>query len=138
MGQRIYQPLFGSTRKGIVLLFGKVVLGASGAISSQTGAKLAGFTVEKTATKTGRYTLTLDKNYNELLYGHVTVVGADDAAYTTAAGIDCIIRDVDTGGGAGDGTFELQLTRSDTSADAEAINSAELRIFIAVCDSSVT
>lgn len=138
MAQRSYQPLLGSVQRGVVPLFSRVVLGSSGAVSSQDGAKLAGFTVTKTASKTGRYTITLDKNYARLLWADVRIIAADDTAYTTAKGADVLIRDDDVGRGAGDGTFELQFCRSDTEADAEVEDSRDLLFMVVVRDANVT
>lgn len=137
MGQRSYSPILGGVHRGLVCLFNRVVLGASGAVSSQDSARDAGFVVAKTATKVGRYTLTFDKNYNRVEFIDARVIGADDAAYTTAKGIDFFLRDDDVGRGAGDGTIEIQFTRTDTEADAEIEDSREILIMAWVRDASL-
>ena len=137
MPQRTYVPLKGAVHRGLVPLFNRVVLGASGAVSSQDSAKDAGFVVTKTAAKTGRYTLTFDKNYNRVEFIDARVIGADDSAYTTAKGIDFFLRDDDVGRGAGDGTIEIQFARSDTEADAAIEDSREILIMAWVRDASL-
>lgn len=80
----------------------------------------------KTATKTGRYTLTLPKGYERLLNVIVTPFGADDAAWGAAStGVQAFTRDDDVtrtkyrAASANDGTVEIQFQRTDTNADAE-------------------
>lgn len=122
---------------GMVIIAESVPLGSSGAIAAagaREGAKHTDFTIAKTAGKTGRYTITFTRKYRALLYGHCVVVGADDAAYPGAAGVDCILRDDDI---ATDGTIEVQLRRTDTGADAEAIDSATLKLFLVLKDSNI-
>lgn len=65
--------------KEVKFLFGTVLLGASGAVSSQTS---LGFTVSKPA-GTGIYRVTLADTYPEVLWFGATVVGlsAVDAFY---------------------------------------------------------
>jgi len=120
-----------------------VTLGSSGAVSSQTAQAKSGLKVTKTASKTGRYTVQLKAaddstmDYYELLYAHAVVVGADDTAYTDAKGSLCLIRDIDVGEGAKDGTFEIQLVDPTDHADAEAIDNAKILIHVVLATSSV-
>lgn len=129
-------PPKGVSRPGVITLYHRVTLGSSGAIASQDSAKLSGIVAAKTATKTGRYTLTINggQTARKLLYGNVAVIGTDDAAYTTANGRIAFLRDDDL---ATDGTIEVQLTRTDTGADAEAITGAVLLIKLEFTVSSV-
>lgn len=138
MGQRAYVPILGSVSRGMVFLAGRFLLGSSGAIGATVdSAKHCGFTLTKTATKTGRYTVALDKNYNRVIWADAKVWGADDAAYTTAKGLDVLLRDDDVGQGAADGTFEIQFVRSDTGADAEVEDARTLSIMIVVRDANL-
>jgi hypothetical protein len=137
---RNFVPEKGSIRRGVVHLYGRVTTSTSGTISTQTGAKKAGFTVAKTGSEAGRYTVTLlnpdgtAAYYQELLACDVTLIGATDAAYTTAKGINKMLRNdaVSTAG-----TFDIQLQRTDTAADAEVEDSAILLIRITLSYSSV-
>lgn len=97
----------------------------------------AGQVAAKTAAKTGRYTITLPVNYRRLLQVIATVIGPDDAAYTTVKGVDAFVRDVDIGAGAQDGTVEIQFGRSDTEADAELMDAAEVMLTIVVAQGPV-
>lgn len=98
----------------------------------------AGQVATKTAAKTGRYTIALPVDYRRLLQVIATVIGPDDVAYTTAKGIDFFARDVDIGAGAADGTVELQFARSDTEADAELMDGAEVMVTIIVAQGPVS
>lgn len=77
---------------GLTRLYGKVVTGTSGAIVSQ---ECDGFTLVKTASKTGRYTVNLSKKYLALRQCNVTIQGQDDTAYTISKSLDFFIRQVD-------------------------------------------
>jgi hypothetical protein len=130
-------PVAGTTHHGVILLFGKVPLGSTGALATtySAGTMTPGVTVTKTGSKTGRYTLTLAGTVKQLLFAQAVVVGADDAAYTDGNGCNAILRDDDL---ASDGTIELQLVHPDTSADAEAIDNATVYYMLAVSTSNVT
>jgi hypothetical protein len=123
--------LYGVNQQGIVALFGKIVTGTSGAVSSYD---FPGVTVTKTATKTGRYTLALPRKSVEFLGGIATLIADDDSAITTASGANWAFRDDDI---ASDGTIELQWVRSDTAADAEVTNDSTFYVLIFIKDSSV-
>jgi len=112
---------------GVTVCVDSVLLGSSGAIAANGAAKgaLAGFTVVKTAAKTGRYTITFHRRYTRLLYGGCTVVGLDDAAYTATKGSFAVLRDDDV---ATDGTIEVQLLNV-SGADAEAVDATTLKFF---------
>jgi hypothetical protein len=98
----------------------------------------AGQTAVKTGSEVGRYTITLPVDYKRLLQVIATVIGADDAAYTTAAGRGFFLRDVDIGQGAAVGTVELQFARDDTGADAELIDGAQVLVTIVVAQGLVS
>lgn len=126
--QRNFYQECQSLRRGRVTLFGKVVLGAGGAISTNVDRRSAGFTVTKTATKTGRYTLTFDDVGYHFLGMSVNIVGPDDAAMTDAKGVFLgVVRDDDL---ATDGTIEFQMQDADSMADAEVQDSATLYIVV--------
>jgi hypothetical protein len=77
---------------GLTRLYGHVVTGTSGAIVSQD---CDGFTVVKTASKTGRYTVNLSKKYQALRQCNVTIQGTDDSAHTISTALDFFLRQVD-------------------------------------------
>lgn len=127
-----FQPGLGVfNRRNTVKFLHRVVLGASGAIASQDPANESGIVATKTATEVGRYTLQLPVGptgfkYRKLNWVDAKIVGADDTAYTTANGLNVLLRDNDIDGGALDGTIDVQFCRTDTGADAEVENSRVL------------
>ncbi|MDQ3023393.1 MAG: hypothetical protein M3R04_03250 [bacterium] len=140
---RNFSPLVGSVRKGVVKLYGTFATTTSGTLSTTaiTSAKQAGFTVTKTASKTGRYTIQLIESsglaatYNALLQVNTTVIGGDDAALTTTKGLTAVVRDNDV---ATDGTFEVQfVTTNSGNADTELQDSASFMLEIVLANSTV-
>lgn len=128
----------GKDRMGVIFFSHSVTTGASGAIASQddiAGTGL-GAVVAKTATKTGRYTITLPKAYKKLVSMAVALIGPDDAAYAAnnQSGLAAVWRDNDIDGGAKDGTIELQFVRGDTYADAELPNNTAFKFTIVVAE----
>lgn len=106
-----------TTRREVVRLYNRVVLGSSGAVSSQDKEGDAGFVVTNTGSETGRYTITLSGGAAaKLLYADAKIIGADDTAFADAKGIIVGLRDDDV---STDGTFEVQLCRNTTLADTE-------------------
>jgi hypothetical protein len=79
MANRNFYPSGGSLSREVKKLYGKVTIGASGAISAQD---CLGFTVAKTAGETGRYTVTLNDKYFAFRGCLVTIEGVADAALT--------------------------------------------------------
>lgn len=123
MANRYFKGDVKTLEGGIVKLFGKVVTTTSGTIGSQVS---KGFTVTKTGSEAGRYTVTLEDKYTSLRGCSVALQGAADTAYTTAAGLGWFVRGVDVG--AATPLLYIQFYRTDTGADAEVINSAEFYI----------
>ncbi|HET7036584.1 MAG TPA: hypothetical protein VFI42_12950 [Thermomicrobiaceae bacterium] len=104
-------------RRNLIRFIHKVTTGASGAIASQDAPSDSGVTAVKTATKTGRYTLTLPSKFRKYDGGFVCVCGPDDAVYgAKSKGLPYIMRDNDIDGGAADGTIELQFLNPSTDA----------------------
>lgn len=127
-----------SRSAGMVMHSGRVVLGASGAVSSTD---CEGFTVVKTATKTGRYTVQLTDALGRAITALklrncvATVIGPDDSALTTTKGVVGVIR-ADTV--ATNGQFYLQFVQTNAgNADTEVQDSASFDITFWVKDSSV-
>ena len=134
MANRLLRPLSGSLTNGVVKLYGYIATSTSGTISSTTGTK--GMTITKTASETGRYTLTLSDKYQSLLACSVAIQGAADAAYTTAKGLTWILRGVDVS--ATTPVLYLQFNDPDGSAaDAELEDGAKVYIELTLKNSSV-
>ncbi len=118
-----------ANRSGVLHFFGQVNLGATGAVSSQDCPR---FKVTKTATKTGRYDIQLvdpDGSPVSALrlcsFNLGILTASADTAYTTAKAAGWILRNNSI---SPNGTFQLQLIRTDTNADAEAEDNATLII----------
>lgn len=77
---------------GVVTLYGKFTTSTSGTIASSSA---KGFTIAKTGSETGRYTITFADKWTALLAASVAIAGAADAAYTSAKGLTWILRGVD-------------------------------------------
>ena len=115
---------------GMIKLFSKVVTSTGGAIASQVS---KGLSVAKTGSETGRYTVTLADKYTSLGGVSVALVGAADAAYTTANGLGWFLRNVNVASGP---SFDIQFYRTDTGADAEVIDAAEFYIEVTLKNTS--
>lgn len=96
-----------------ILIGGNVTIGASGAVSSQSGSKKSGGTVTQTGSEDGRYGIAFDRTYKEIHSWGVTMCGPDDTALPTTTGSDPITRLVSTSG------FSAQFKRTDTQADTD-------------------
>jgi hypothetical protein len=134
MSERIMNGTPQTIDRGVVHLYGRFTTTTSGTLSTTaiTSAAQAGFTLTKTATKTGRYTVTLHKNYPAVLWADAKLIGADDTAFTDAKGVIVGLRDFDSGEGAGDGTFEIQFTKNTDRSDAEVQDGAIILVKIEV------
>ena len=134
MANRYYNQFQGTLEPRVVKLFGKVVTSTSGTISSSNG---KGLTITKTAAETGRYTVTLADRYNVLLAASVAVVGAADAAYTTAKGLVWFLRGVDVSGTTP--VLYIQFCDADGSpADAELEDGAQFYLELTLKNSSLS
>jgi hypothetical protein len=60
-----------TARLGLVDLYSKLVVGATGAVSSQTGEGLSGFVITRAAA--GRYRLTFTEKWNDMVYANFVV-----------------------------------------------------------------
>lgn len=131
MANRLLKPT-SCLEAGVVKLFGSVVTTTSGTIGS-TSCK--GFSIAKTGSETGRYTVTLADTYQKLLSVNVNVIGATDAAATSAKGLVSFLRNVSVTDATP--TFDIQFCDADGSpADAELQDAAELLIEITLKNSS--
>lgn len=139
MADRQFVQLAGTVKRGVVHLYGKALTTTNGTLSTVAGAvtsaKQAGFTIAKTGSKVGRYTITLQDRYVGLLYIHATVSGAADAAYTTARGLNAFFRNNAVAAAAK--TIDIQFARTDTGADAEVEDGATIHVMIVLDNSTV-
>jgi hypothetical protein len=119
-----------SYEQGIVSLYGEILVGASGVITSSA---CKGFTIVKTATEVGRYTVTLNGKYSALKMCSVVTVGPADAALTSASGIISSVRNNAVSTAA---TFDIQMSSNVDLADAEATSGVILKIAIVLKNSS--
>lgn len=134
MANRNFKPGAMAIEKGLVCLYGKVTLGASGAISSDD---CRGFSIVKTDAETGRYTVTLEDFYNGLRSVSVSVEGSADTVYTSGAGLASYLRNVNVSTSAK--TFDIQFADAAApQADANPEDNAVLYIEIVLKNSSVS
>lgn len=94
----------------VLHLAGTFLIGAAGAITSQTGAQSSGATVAFVAS--GLYTVTYYKTFAARLGEQVTMSGPDSAAFPAATGSDPKVRVPTTAG------FSIQLVAPASQADA--------------------
>lgn len=97
----------------LLLIGGSVTIGASGAVSSQDGAKLSGGTVTQVGSEDGRYLVTLDRTYKRVRPLAPLMIGPDDAAFPTTTGSDPQARLLTTS------SFAVQFKRTDTQVDTD-------------------
>jgi hypothetical protein len=102
---------------------GTFTIGASGAVSTQDGATIAGFTVTKTASEDGRYSVALHRTFKRARF-LVQMVGTADTAFPTTTGSDPQCRN-QTGSGC-----DVQFKRTDTQADADPASGTVCNVFV--------
>lgn len=118
------------TRYKVDRLYSTLALGSSGAISSQTEFKKSGMLFTLTGSEAGRYTVNVWQGYKSVLAVGALIVGPDDNAMTDAKGIISLVRDLDVGGGANDGTFEVQFVQNTDLADDDIQDNATVKIWV--------
>lgn len=129
----LYQPM--AAEPGLVEIYGEFTTTTSGTIDTAATSGGVGITsIVKTASKTGRYTITLASTFKKLKFAEAIIIGADDAAFTDAKGCDPRLRDDDI---ASDGTIELQFVDADSGADAELQDAAKVLFKLVLKNTSV-
>ena len=122
MAVKLRYPYLKGGARGETVISGSFTIGAAGAITATAGfvtSRAAGLApgIVKTAAKTGRYTVLLDRTYKSLRFlGAPGIVGAADAAIGNASGNIGFFRNAS---GAG---FDVQLALASTGADTDATN----------------
>jgi len=142
MAKKLKQCCLSGVARGEVIISGMFTLGSSGAIASAAGfvpSAAAGVSpgVVKTATKTARYTVTLDQAYASLRFlGAPGIVGPADAAFgnTNANGAEYRNRSAGTGVGpaATPASFDIQLMLDSTGADTDGASGYEVHWAVVV------
>jgi hypothetical protein len=111
-------------------VWGSVTLGSSGAIASTTGfwaSKAATiFGVVKTASKTGRYSFTMDRTYRTLRVTGVSIVGPTDAAFGNTNANAIQVRNQTTS------SFDLQLFLASSGADTDGASGTVINVEVQV------
>jgi hypothetical protein len=127
-----------SRSAAITSFAGRVVTSTGGAVASTD---CEGFTVTKTASKTGRYTVQLVDIRGQAVTAlklrgcMVSLIGPDDAALTTNKGVTGLVRAETV---ATNGQFFIQFVQSNAgNADTEVQDGASFDIIFWVKDSSV-
>lgn len=141
----IWREPAGRNRTRDVDFRGCIPLGATGALGTGASApNTPAFTLTKVGGKTGRYLVQLIDSRGQpivapsaqaLVFGSATVETATaDAAYTTAKAAYGLVRNntVST-----TGSFQIQMVRSDTVADAEVEDNGKIHLSFSVKFSSV-
>jgi len=99
------------------VLAGNFTIGAAGAITAQTGARLSGVTVTQDAASVGRYLLTFYRGFTKGPQAKMAIMEgpATGTVFPTATGSEARFRSYASPTAAA----SLQLLRSDTQADAD-------------------
>lgn len=130
MADRNFKRDVGTLDSGMVILHGTATFGAAGAIASQS---CRGFSLATTGSEAGRYTVTLEDKYNELLNCMVSITGEDDTAFG-AVGLFAALRNVDMDAK----TFYIQLIELDGNlADTDPRSGDVMRVTIVLKNSSL-
>lgn len=130
MANKLFKGDVKCYESGVIKLYGNFTTSTSGTISAQS---CKGFSVAKTGSETGRYTVTLDDTYTALLGVGVNVVGSSDAAYTSTKGLINYLRNVSVADSTP--TFDIQFVQV-SIADAELLDAAKVYIEITLKNST--
>jgi hypothetical protein len=121
----------GAGGRGQVVISGSITLTAAGAISSLDGfatkTTAGGQSTIKTAGKTARYTVTLDRAYKKLRFlGAPGLVGPADAAFGNVNANAAQFRNRSAGSGATQASFDIQLFLASSGADTDGASGTEI------------
>lgn len=106
---------------------GRLNLGTTGAITTQTKKKLSGFVAARTGV--GTYTLTIVGRFMELLNYNINFISATMPA---ANGISAFVTsDLSTT----TGVITVQFRRTDTGANAEIVDNAKMLVTLELAQS---
>lgn len=139
--ERIMFPERGSPLPGCIHLAGTIVIGAAGAITSQTGTRFGMVTFAKNAAA-GRYDATINRNYKRFVKAGASVIQATvgavpaiaDGANVQWTGISAaMVADPPTAALPSTG-LSLQCTRTDTGAAANPASTNIISWWLEVTD----
>lgn len=138
MADRAFKQNLGTLTPNLVILSGYCTTTTSGTLATGTTSKQYGFSVAKTAAKTGRYTITLNDTYNEFVGCSVVLTGPADVIWTASKGQFLGARNLPAAG-VKVTTFDIQfgLTADATHTDAEVADGAAFYITIFLKNSSL-
>lgn len=129
---RFFQPLKGALEAGLVFYTAKVAIGASGAPTLNTDKSKGVATVVRSAT--GRYVVTLQDAYNDLLFvSHCNEAAVTLDPATTGVEMRLHAKDVTN---SSTPTFTVQMVTQDDGADADPANGVTLNLFMVLKGSS--
>lgn len=118
MPVRSKRSVRGAGKRGLVLLTGTITIGGAGAVSALVGdctstTLAADNSITKTAAKTGRYSVTLDRKYLVTGRPWAMLEGPADAAFGNVAGNALAVRNVAAK------TFDVQVFLASSGVDTE-------------------
>ena len=131
MANRMWLPHAGCLEVDVVTLFCKIVVGASGAVTSGAGKGIVSVTKETSA---GQYTVLLSDPYHTLLGCSFALLDDADAAAAVGTAFRLNSEAVAT---AAAPTLVIQASDTATGADANLTDGAILYVTIQVRNSSV-
>lgn len=113
-------PFGGVGTDRVTRVSGSFTIGAAGAISAFDAAKVSGGTPVKTATKTGRYTVSLYRPFTRIVPG-CSMTGPTDAAFGNTTGNTVQHRNViaNTAQSAAVAQFDIQAWLASSGADTD-------------------
>lgn len=92
MANYSWLPPSGSLEVNVCELFGQLVIGSSGAVTSNSGKGIGTIVKESAA---GQYTIPLSQGYNSLLFASFTLLSTTDGAQTIGTAFRLNSEDVD-------------------------------------------
>lgn len=131
MANKSWIPPSGSLEVNVCELFGRLVIGAAGAVTSNTGKGIGTIVKESSA---GQYTIPLSEPYNSLLHASFTLVSTTDGAQTVGTAFRLNSEDVDHVTAP---VLTLQCSDTATGADANLTSGDVVLIRITLKNSSV-
>jgi hypothetical protein len=111
-----------------MIMSGTITIGGSGAITTQDGLAIAGFTAAKTAGETGRYTLTLHRAFKRIKAVHANIVGDTDTAFGNTNANLCQSRNKGTS------TVDIQGVLASSGADTDFASGTVLMVTVIASD----
>jgi hypothetical protein len=133
MARKLKFPNLRAGARNAIVISGTITLGASGAIASAAGfcpsaAASVAPGVVKTAAKTGRYTVTLDRKYQTVRPIGVSLEGPADTAMGNTDGNAVVVRNVGTQ------SFDIQTLLASSGADTNSTSGNKIHWAVLVVE----